>query len=96
MIDEERKEGIYLGTKMFIGRLANATQFLIVPMVHFFTGFVSNVEDQTPLALIGIRLHMSIIPALILLIGALIFWFFYDLTPKKTEEIHLKIEKLNI
>ncbi len=39
---------------------------------------------------------MSVIPAIALFIGAIIFWKFYDLVPKKMEQIRLKIKELDL
>jgi len=37
---------------------------------------------------------MSLIPGIALLIGAIIFWKWYDLSPEKTEQIKAKIIQL--
>jgi Na+/melibiose symporter-like transporter len=96
IIDGNRLEATYLGIKFFIGRLANVVQFLVLVIVHILTGFVTVPADQPLSALFGIRLHMAVIPAIALLIGALVFWKWYDITPEKTKEIQSKIEELKL
>ena len=44
--------------------------------VQLITGFDPQLETQTSEALIGLRLSMSIVPAIGLLIGLIIFKFF--------------------
>jgi Na+/melibiose symporter-like transporter len=39
---------------------------------------------------------MGFIPAIIMVIGVLIFWKLYDLTPEKKAIIRKKLEELNI
>ncbi len=91
LLDGERLEGTYLGVKFFFGRMANVVQFLILVLIHAFTNFVPEVINQSDLALLGIRLHISIIPGIAIIIGVLIFWKFYDLTPERMKEIKEKI-----
>ena len=94
VLDGDRREGTYFGIKFFIGRFSNVFVFVAIAVVHIFTGFNPVVEDQTPLALLGIKVHMSLIPGIALLIGAIVFWKWYDLTPEKTEQIKAKIIQL--
>ena len=94
ILDGERLEATYLGIKFFIGRLANVVQFLVLVIVHLLTNFMPEVEDQALPALIGIRLHLSVIPAIALLIGTLVFYKWYDITPQKSEEIRNKIKEI--
>ena len=89
-------EGSFSGILVFFLRLALIFQALIFLVVHVLTGFNPHSETQTPLAIIGIRLHFGLIPAILFLIGILIFYKLYDLTPEKTKEIKLKIKELNL
>ena len=94
VLDGERREGTYFGIKFFIGRFSNVFVFVAIAVVHIVTGFNPVIENQTPLALLGIKVHMSLIPGIALLIGALIFWKWYDLSTEKTYQIKDKIKKL--
>ena len=94
ILDNERREGTYFGIKFFIGRFSNVFVFVSIAVIHVVTGFNPNVEDQTPLALLGIQVHMALIPGIALLLGAVIFWKWYDLSPEKLEEIREKMIEL--
>ncbi|MFX1337246.1 MAG: MFS transporter [Promethearchaeota archaeon] len=93
-LDNERREGTYFGIKFFIGRFSNIFVFITLAVVHITTGFNPAVENQTPLALLGIKVHMSLIPGIALLLGAVIFWKWYNLTTERMDEIKAKIKEL--
>lgn len=96
VLTEKREEGLYTGFQMFFGRLGIIAQALTFVFVHTFMGFNDASDIQTPLAVYGIHLHTSIIPALFLFIGAIVFWKFYDLTPDKVENNKLKLRQLKL
>jgi len=96
ILDGERREGTYFGIKFFIGRFSNVFVFIAIAVIHVVTGFNPLVEDQTPSALLGIKVHMALIPAIALLLGAVIFWKWYDLTPEKLDEIRAKMNELKL
>ena len=96
VLTEKREEGIYTGFQMFFGRLGIIAQALTFVIVHTLTGFSGVVGKQTDLAIFGIHLHTSIIPAIFLYIGVLVFWKFYDLTPEKIENNQLQLERLKL
>ncbi len=89
-------EGSYMGLLIFFLRLALIIQAFIFLIVHLLTGFDPYSETQTPSAILGIRLHFGLIPALLFLIGIVLFYNFYDLTPQKTKEIKMKIKELGL
>lgn len=91
-----RQEGLYMGVRTFFGRIAIMLQAIIFALVHIFTGFEPGSATQSPTAIFGLRLQMGLIPAIIMIIGVLIFWKLYDLTPEKKEIIRKKLEELNI
>ena len=73
----------------------------MITIVFTLTGFNPGIQDYaqliaTPginvgLVLLGIRLLLGIIPACIVLIGAIIFWRFYPLTQEKVLENKAKL-----
>ncbi len=89
----ERKEGIYNGFQQFFSRLAIVVQALSFATVHIMTGFVEGASVQTPLAQWGIHVHLALIPIIAMIIGLIIFYKFYNLTPEKIHENQLKILK---
>ena len=64
--------------------------------MHELTGFVEGAETQSESAIWGIRLTMSVIPVFFLLVGTLIFWKLYDITPEKSNIIKAKLKELNL
>ena len=96
ILDGDRREGTYFGIKIFLSRLSGIVVALSIALVHIATGFNPRATEQTPLALIGIRIHIGVIPVISLLIGGFIFWKFYDLTPERSKEIHVKIKELGL
>jgi GPH family glycoside/pentoside/hexuronide:cation symporter len=96
VLDSERREGTYFGIKFFIGRFSGVFVFVAIAVVHIATGFNPAVENQTQLALLGIKIHMSLIPGLALLIGAFLFWKYYDLTPERNIKIRNRIRQLKL
>ncbi|MHA1254906.1 MAG: MFS transporter [Promethearchaeota archaeon] len=95
-INEKRQEGTYNGIKIFFSRASGVIQVVTIALVHEFTGFSSGASTQTDLALIGIRLHMGLIPAIIMAIGLLVFWKFYDITPEKAEQFKQRIIEIGL
>jgi len=87
---------MYNGVRIFFSRAAGVIQVVTIALVHELTGFNQGAETQTPLALIGIRLHMGLIPAIIMAIGLLIFWKFYDITPEKAEQFKQRIIEIGL
>ncbi len=101
----KRKDEIYYGYQTFFVRLSLVIQAVVFAVVHTLTGFVEGSIDQadlfakspTPeLALLGIRMHAALIPAILVLVCTLIFWKFYDLTPDKVAVNKAKLEELNL
>ena len=101
----KRKDEIYYGYQTFFVRLSLVVQAVVFAIVHTLTGFVEGSIDQadlfakspTPeLALLGIRMHAALIPAILVLICTLIFWKFYDLTPDVVAINKQKLKELGL
>jgi len=86
--------GTAVGVEAFFSRLSRAVQLGIFAFVHILTGFVEGSDTQTTLAQIGIRLHMGIIPAIILAICTLIFYLKHPLTPERMFDIKKQLKEL--
>lgn len=95
-ITGKRREGMYGGFRFFMGNIAKVLQAFTLAFVHEITGFVETADVQTPLAKSGIALHIGLLPAIYMIIGLLIFWKFYDITPEKAENIKEKLMQLKI
>lgn len=91
-----RQESVYMGVQTFWMRFSLIAQALIFAIVHELTGFKPEVIQQTDLALFGFRLQASIIPAIIIFVGLIVFWKFYTLTPEKTKAVKEKLKELGL
>jgi GPH family glycoside/pentoside/hexuronide:cation symporter len=88
----KRREATYGGIGAFIARLSMIFSAIALIIVQLISGFNPSLETQTPEALIGLRISMSIFPAIGLLIGLLIFKFFpLNLTKFNEQQEKLKI-----
>jgi GPH family glycoside/pentoside/hexuronide:cation symporter len=67
----KREDGLYLGFRAFFGRLSYASQALIFWAVHGLTGFADDPRSAS--AVMGIKLHLAVLPALLVLVGVGIF-----------------------
>ncbi|TFG28255.1 MAG: MFS transporter [Promethearchaeota archaeon] len=101
----KRQQGIYFGYQSFFVRVGHSTIVILIAIVHILTGFVegapnlSELKARSPtpeLALIGIRIHAAIIPAIILFVMLMIFWKLYDLTPEKINANKEKLKELGL
>jgi len=93
---QKRQEGIFNGFLQFFGRLAILVQALSFASVHTITGFVEGSAVQPSSAIWGIHVHFALIPAVLMLIAAIVFWKFYDLTPDKVKLHQDRIIELNL
>jgi len=101
----KREAAIYYGYQAFFIRLSGSFQALLFALVHILTGFPAGVtsytelvaESATPdLALLGIRAHAALIPAIIVLVTIFIFWKWYDLTPEMVAANKEKLKELGL
>jgi GPH family glycoside/pentoside/hexuronide:cation symporter len=86
--------GATVGVQNFFTRLSRGAQIAIFAIVHILTGFVEGGSTQSELAKLGVRLHMSVIPAIILAVCTLIYWKYYPLTPEESFKIRAKMKEL--
>jgi len=96
VLTKKREEGLYTGFQMFFGRLGIVAQALTFSIVHSLTGFNEAVATQSSLAILGIHIHTSLIPAIFIFIGAIMFWILYDLTPDKVENNRIQLRQLKL
>ena len=92
----ERKEGIYLGIWNFFSRLVTVIQFGTLFIIHTLTLFDPEATTQTDAALWGIMAHFGLVPAIFMALAALVYWKYWELSPKKIKPIKAELEKLGI
>ena len=93
---KKREEGTYIGIQQFFGRLGLIIQILSFAIVHEITGFIEGVDTQSSLAIWGIHIHLALIPLICIIIGTLVFWKLFDLTPERIAENQLVIKELQL
>jgi GPH family glycoside/pentoside/hexuronide:cation symporter len=103
VIDEDelntgiRREGMYFGTNALITKPAISLSAAISGMVFFFTAYNQNLksgEIQPVSAIFGIKLLIGVIPAVFIILGALVLWY-YPLDALKKEYYEMK-QKVNL
>ena len=92
----KRNDGIFMGFRAFFGRFAFAVQAISFWLVHEITGFNADIEDQLETAILGIHIHMALIPAIFLLIGVFVFWRMNDLKPEKVNRIKTELKDMSL
>jgi Na+/melibiose symporter-like transporter len=91
-----RNEGIYIGIHVFFSRTSIAIQVSIVGIIQIITGFNPEATIQTPEAIWGLRLLMSVIPGGILLLGIIIFYILFDVTDEKRSATRARLKELGL
>jgi Na+/melibiose symporter-like transporter len=83
LITNRRREGIYNGVRMFIGRSAAVLSGFIIPVIHILTNYQEGSQVQPASAVFGIRIIMIVIPMVFYLLASIVLWRFYDLTKER-------------
>ncbi len=96
VINQERQEGLYQGINTFFYRLAIAIQVIIFFIIHTLSGYDPEAQQQSEIALVGLKIQAAIIPMLILISAALIFWIIYDLTPEKVNNLKIQLNQIKL
>jgi len=81
----KNQKGILVGTWAVIGLVTAFIDEALITLVFWLAG--SNIE-------LAIRLLIGIVPALVILVGTLIFWKVYPLTQEKVLENKAKLLEL--
>ncbi len=90
----KRDDGVLLGFRAFFGRLSWAVQASAFWLIHTLTGFAE--DPMSKKALLGIHIHMGLLPAVLILTGVVIFWKMNTLNADRMENIRRELEKLNL
>ncbi len=91
-----RQEGFYMGVRTFFGRIAIIIQAITFALIHILTGFEPGSTTQSETAILGLRLQVSVVPMILMLIGIILFWRLYDITPEKKIQIRAKLKELSL
>jgi len=91
-----RQESFYVGSRALFANVAIIIQAVTFRLIHIFMGFEPGSSTQSPRAVLGLRIQVAIIPMIIMIIGIILFWKFYDLTPEKKEQIKQQLKQKNL
>lgn len=86
----KRQEGIYSGFDVFIRKLSTKLVLAGIGPILAWSGYVDNVAQQTPEALLAIRIVIAIVPVVILA-GAIVIAWGYPLTRSRHQEIQAEL-----
>ena len=88
----ERHEGIFYSLITLLGKIANSVAVPASLLLLEFTGYISNAAEQPASALLGLKIVIGPIPAL-LLISGIIFAAFYPLSREKYAHVVSELNK---
>ena len=95
--EKRREDGVLMGVRAFFMRLSYTSQAIVFWLCHKATGYDSSVSGmQEPLARVGIKLHISLVPAAFFVIAALCMLFINPLTPEKVERNKEELKRLGL
>ncbi len=93
----KHQEASLLGIRNFFFRLAVFVSIFIVTGVHVLTAYdITPGAIQPSSAILGVRLHSALIPALFNFCGAIVFYLFYDLYGEKKKLIQQKMVEMKL
>ena len=88
----ERHEGVFYSLITLLGKIANSVAVPLSLLLLEFTGYVPNAVEQPKSALLGLKIVIGPIPA-VLLFGGIIFAIFYPLSREKYANIVTELNK---
>lgn len=95
--EKRRDDGILMGVRAFFMRLSYASQAIVFWLCHKFTGYDANIAGkQSASAITGIKLHMSVVPALFFVSAALVMIFLNPLTPEKVAANKAELKEMDL
>ena len=87
-----RATGLVFSAGTFAMKFGGGMAGFITLMILNYFNYDGEAAVKTPEMLEGIKLNMSIVPALFVLVGVIALWF-YPLTSKKMKEIEATLEE---
>ena len=95
--ERRREDGVLMGVRAFFMRLSYTSQAVVFWVCHKATGYDSSISGmQTSLARMGIKLHISLVPAGFFIIAAVCMLCINTLTPEKVEQNKEELKKLGL
>lgn len=101
VIDEDetitgvRREGMYQGIRAFIAKGSVSLSYVTMAIVLSLSGFQAGAATQSDTALLGIRLLLGLIPAVVMFIGILIY-IHYPLKGERLEKVKEEVIRMHV
>ncbi|MFX0057920.1 MAG: MFS transporter [Candidatus Hodarchaeota archaeon] len=89
-------EATLVGFRNIFIRISLLIQSFIVAIIHAITFYNPNNPTHSSNALLGLRLIQGVFPFLFCLLGAIIFYTWFDLKGKKKKEIMQKLKEMGL
>lgn len=97
ILSGRHQEALLAGIRTFFFRIAIIFQVTIITVIHIITAYNPDPKAiQTPLAITGIRIHMALIPCLLVLMGFFIMLIWYDLEGEKKITVKQKLKEMGL
>ena len=93
---KKHHEATLIGVRNFFLRISVTIQSFIVAIIHSITFYNPNSLIHSTEALLGLRLIQGIFPFLFCIIGAVLFFKWYDLKGGKKQEIMRKLREMEL
>ncbi len=95
--EKRREDGVLMGVRAFFMRLSYTSQAIVFWLCHKATGYNSALSGkQSELAQFGIKLHISLVPAMFFVAAAMCMIFINTLTPEKVERNKRELKELGL
>jgi len=91
---QKHHQATLLGIRNFFVKISVTIQSFIVASIHIITLY--DPVNPSGLGIFGIRLIQGILPFIFCIIGALIFYKWYDLKGKKKQEVMQKLHEMGL
>lgn len=92
-----RQDGTLQGIRNFFFRIAIVVQGVVITVVHIVTAYNPDPKAiQTPLAVLGVRIHAGLIPALLMFSISIIVYKWYDLEGVKKTAMIKKLKDMGL
>jgi len=85
-----------IGIRNFFIRTSVMIQSFIIAIIHTITLYNPINTSHQDNALIGIRIIQGLIPFVVCIVGALIFYKWFDLKGNKKQEVTRKLRELSL
>ena len=94
---KRRQDGTLQGIRTFFFRIGIIVVGVVFMVISLTTGYSSIPgATQTPLAIWGVRVKTALIPAIMYMTMALIFYLFYDLEGDKKTQVMQQVKEMGL